>query len=172
MNLFEALCKHCRLRYKFHQFVVYHIPCLKLVEEAEIYFSRLGQGYSRNGGGLSHTGAGMSSKSRKSYDEEDYADFMSHVEELLKQNIERWKSRMDAKVERLRTDKENVRDEAARKNAQLESYRTAKREHEVLVENLPNEEQAMSDLSYLTNFVHGLRRDFEARTGSMGYKTE
>ncbi|KAK4497580.1 hypothetical protein PRZ48_012031 [Zasmidium cellare] len=61
MNLFDALAQlgH-RAKYEIKQFVVYHISAFPLVELAEIYFTRAGQGYSSNGGGLSNHGAGRS----------------------------------------------------------------------------------------------------------------
>lgn len=67
MNIVEATCTAFQPGYKFHQFVVYHIPSEDLVELAKIYITRAGQGYSSNGGGLAHPGAGRSNASKRNY---------------------------------------------------------------------------------------------------------
>ncbi|KAI6835784.1 hypothetical protein KC332_g5425 [Hortaea werneckii] len=101
MNLLEAISKaKLGSGFGFDRFVLYHIHGLDLVELAEVYWTRCGQGYSKNGGGCSYAAAGGSTDSRHSFTASDYDDFFdySYSQSFVNENVDTFKAKFAKRV--------------------------------------------------------------------------
>ncbi|SMR58832.1 unnamed protein product [Zymoseptoria tritici ST99CH_1E4] len=139
MNLFEALSKvRFGEKYMFFRKTIYHIPALELVPIAEIYCTRIGQGYIKNGGGFSHAWAGVSTNSKGDFDESQWEQFWeySRRHSTVQESVEDYRKGMQGFVDRnsqaarrldqqVALEEKRLHDEQAKTAALMEEARSA-----------------------------------------------
>ncbi|KAI7294215.1 hypothetical protein KC343_g129 [Hortaea werneckii] len=119
MNLLEAISKaKLGSGFGFDRFVIYHIHAFDLVELAEVYWTRSGQGYCKNGGGCSHAAAGRSTDSRHNFTASDYDAFFDYScsQSFVGQNVDTFEAKsavreaeMEAETAAMEAENEKMR---------------------------------------------------------------
>lgn len=148
MNLVDAICQVYLQDFMLYQFVVYPIPDLDLVELAEIYFTRAGQGYLENGGGFSHALAGGSTNAKKNYDTEEWESFWDYsAATYMDSNKREWDTQMEIRTRQLQQEVQFIEQTYAEQNDVLVKYRQSQKDMASLMENTDEETSAAKRLA-------------------------